>query len=477
MPPVNLQRVAIRDMLLGCEKDILITIIEPDPIDPNFDITPISCFGFTNGEITSTPTNGASPYDFAWSTGFIENGVNTSTISSLNAGLYTVTITDANLCELIADATVSTAPDALDIVGYPRNKRCIACDSRDLLNSMGRIVVDIVGGTEPFNYTWTGPAGFTPVNNDTIVYLEPGPYNLTVTDGGLCTRTFSATLTENNTADILSFDVEFKDSSVCWNDSVEIKSSFTGSADTLFLKIFNEETKTATNRYRKVIGNPYTALQDIDGTSTFQIIRIMNDYCKADFTDDVTVTYFPNFNLDILDGEDGNALDDTIYLKGATSGVLSAYVVDPTGITFEWLESDEPIGSSNVQTLSISPDSSAYYKVIATSDDDCIDTSKVYLEFIPAITPNDGFSPNDDGINDYWRIKFIEKFKNNIVTIYNRWGIKVYEQKGYDNNDPSKVWNGKARNGKDLASGTYYYIIVLNEEGFKPITGPVTIIR
>ncbi|MCK5028044.1 MAG: gliding motility-associated C-terminal domain-containing protein [Bacteroidales bacterium] len=475
--PPDIYTLTIRDFLLGCEKETEITINEPGAIDPNFAITPISCFGFTNGEITSTPTNGASPYDFAWSTGFIENGVNTSTISSLSAGLYTVTITDANLCELIDDATVATAPDALDIVGYPRNKRCIACDSRDLLNSMGRIIVDIVGGTEPFTYTWTGPAGFTPVNNDTILYLEDGTYNLTVTDGGLCTRMFSATLTEDNSDDILSYDVEFKDESVCWNDSVEIKSSFTGPADTLFLKIFNEETKRATNRYKKVFGNPYTALIDIDGTSTFQIIRIMNDYCKADFADDVTVTYFPNFNLDILDGEDGNALDDTIYLKGATKGVLSAYVLDPTGITFEWLESDEPIGSSNVQTLSISPDSSAYYKVIATSDDDCIDTSRIYLEFIPAITPNDGFSPNDDGINDYWKIKFIDKFKNNIVTIYNRWGIKVYEQKGYNNDDDSKRWAGKAKNGKDLASGTYYYVIVLNEEGFKPITGPVTIIR
>ena len=71
----------------------------------------------------------------------------------------------------------------------------------------------------------------------------------------------------------------------------------------------------------------------------------------------------------------------------------------------------------------------------------------------------------------------MKKFKNNIVTVYNRWGVKVFEQKGYDNNDTSKSWDGKAKNGKDLPSGTYYYVIILNEEGFKPITGPITIIR
>ncbi len=476
----NTYRVAIRDMFLGCEKDTTVTIDEPDPIDPNFAVTPITCFGFTDGEITSTPTNGASPYDFSWSTGDTDLGVNSSTISSLDAGAYTVTITDANLCELIADTTVGTAPDALDIIGYPRNKRCVACDSRSLLNSMGRIIVDIVGGTEPFNYTWTGPAGFTPVNNDTILYLEPGPYNLTVTDAGTCTRTFSATLTEDNTSDIVSYDVEFKDESVCWNDSVEIKSTFFGPADTLFLQIFNEETKTATKRYKQVLGSssPYTALQDIDGTSTFQIIRIMNDYCKADFADDVTVEYFRDFELDIIDGIDNNPTDDTIYLKGSTSGELSAYIVDDyeSEISFAWTPG-ESLSIPSAQTTVVSPDSSGWYQVVAISDDDCVDTSRIYLEFIPAITPNNVFSPNDDGINDYWKIRFIGKFKNNIVTVYNRWGIKVFEQKGYDNDDESRAWKGKAKNGKDLASGTYYYVIVLNEEGFKPITGSITIIR
>ena len=101
----------------------------------------------------------------------------------------------------------------------------------------------------------------------------------------------------------------------------------------------------------------------------------------------------------------------------------------------------------------------------------------IYLEFIPSITPNDGFSPNGDGINDFWKIRHIEKFKNNVVTVYNRWGVKVFEQKGYDNNDESKRWNGTSKNGKDLGSGTYYYIVVFNEPGFSTLTGPITIVR
>jgi gliding motility-associated-like protein len=101
----------------------------------------------------------------------------------------------------------------------------------------------------------------------------------------------------------------------------------------------------------------------------------------------------------------------------------------------------------------------------------------VYLEFIPAITPNGAFTPNGDGYNEYWKIKFIDKFTNNQVMVFNRWGLKVFEQKGYSNDDNSKAWDGRDKNGKELPSGTYYYVIILNEAGFEPITGSITIIR
>jgi gliding motility-associated-like protein len=468
-------RVAIRDMLLGCEKDTIVTINEPDPIDPNFTVTPISCFGYTDGEITSTPTNGASPYDFEWSNGVINNGVTTSTITSLPSGPYTVTITDANLCELIADTVVSAAPDALDISLSVRHEKCINSDSRDELLSKGRIVVNVDGGTNPFNYVWTGPPGFTSVDNDTITNLETGTYSVTVTDNRGCQDNDTDDVEEDEDYDIVDFDVDFLNLSVCWYDSVEIESTYDGPAHTLFLQFFND-VGYSTQRYKTVVGNPYTALVDIDSRSEFRVFRIMNDYCEARYTTPVTVDYYPSFLLDIINGFDNNTSGDTIYLKGATSGELSAVVADNTNLTFEW-SPEESLSVPNAQSTVVSPDSSGLYQVIASSTDGCADTSQIYLEFIPAITPNDAFSPNGDGINDYWRIKHIEKFQNNIVTIYNRWGLKVYEQKGYDNNDDSKRWDGRAKNGKDLASGTYYYIIVLNEEEFKPITGPITIIR
>ena len=76
------------------------------------------------------------------------------------------------------------------------------------------------------------------------------------------------------------------------------------------------------------------------------------------------------------------------------------------------------------------------------------------------------FTPNNDGKNDYFTIRCIENYPGNTVTIYNRWGIKVYSAHNYQNNWDGTS-NGRATINKDskLPTGTYYYVIDLNTEG------------
>lgn len=75
-----------------------------------------------------------------------------------------------------------------------------------------------------------------------------------------------------------------------------------------------------------------------------------------------------------------------------------------------------------------------------------------------------GFTPDGDGINDNWIIENIENFPNNTVTIFNRWGNNVWSTSNYDN--ITNLWNGKNRNDADLPSGTYFYVIEI-ENGVK----------
>jgi gliding motility-associated-like protein len=85
------------------------------------------------------------------------------------------------------------------------------------------------------------------------------------------------------------------------------------------------------------------------------------------------------------------------------------------------------------------------------------------------IIPNT-FTPNDDGINDTWNIKYLENYPNCVVYIFNRYGERLYSSIGY-----STPWDGKYK-GTNLPTGTYYYIID-TKSNLKTVAGFVTIIR
>ena len=75
----------------------------------------------------------------------------------------------------------------------------------------------------------------------------------------------------------------------------------------------------------------------------------------------------------------------------------------------------------------------------------------------------EGFSPNDDGINDTFVIQGIENYADNRIRIFNRWGNKVYEASPYRNN-----WDGRNHEGGNVGSdklpvGTYYYLLWLRK--------------
>ena len=74
-------------------------------------------------------------------------------------------------------------------------------------------------------------------------------------------------------------------------------------------------------------------------------------------------------------------------------------------------------------------------------------------------------SPNDDGLNDYFRIDGLEAYSNNTVTIFNRWGVQVFKAEGYGSTADGNVFTGVSdgrttvdRNEK-LPTGTYFYTI------------------
>ncbi|MCD4832328.1 MAG: gliding motility-associated C-terminal domain-containing protein, partial [Bacteroidales bacterium] len=462
-----------------------VNLCETTPLDTSIVLNPameiwlnkvdIGCNGENNGSIAVNFTvdkAGTPPYNYSWST-----GASASIITGLSADWYYVTVTDSNLpdnCQDV-DSVEITEPSKMDVILDSKDVYCINCDAIDPTGAKGYVNPGVTGGTPDYSYNWIGPGGFNSTS-DFISNLDAGTYFLTVTDSRGCDSIIDVTISDNTTYDITNLDIDFDDYSVCWNMPATFMAGYNGYSDTIFYQIVeNIDDKWIARdvSFVEINTNPMRVEDYLQGDAVYNYIRLTNQYCKNDVKN-IDVTFFPDFELDIeLDGISDN---DTLYLKGTTSGNLGALVLPIADISFVWTPS-ETLSTPNSQATVVTPDESGWYKVVATSTNDCVDSSMIFLEFIPVITPNSGFSPNGDGINDYWKIKHIGKFKNNIVTVYSRWGVKVFEQKGYDNFDTSKSWDGNAKNGKNLPSGTYYYVIILNEEGFPPITGPITIIR
>lgn len=102
--------------------------------------------------------------------------------------------------------------------------------------------------------------------------------------------------------------------------------------------------------------------------------------------------------------------------------------------------------------------------------------------------PSDGVevfnvvTPNGDGIHDVLTIAGLDKFPNNRIRIYNRWGVLVYSTKAYNNHSNyfDGTSEGRVTVDKDhkLPAGTYFYILEYgNEEVSKKISGYIYINR
>jgi gliding motility-associated-like protein len=94
-------------------------------------------------------------------------------------------------------------------------------------------------------------------------------------------------------------------------------------------------------------------------------------------------------------------------------------------------------------------------------------------EFVPPVITYNVITPNDDAYNDLFIIEGITYYPNSVLIIYNRWGNKVKEFKGYQNNWPA----GDDIN--DLSSGVYYFVLNLRDSRAKQnvIKRPLSILK
>jgi Zn-dependent metalloprotease len=160
----------------GCTATKAFSVSQPTSL-PSATVTPtaVSCFGGTNGAASVTGSGGTAGYTYAWT-----GGATGTSVSNLNSGSYTVTVTDSKGCTATKGFSVSQ-PTQITGNFTTTNAGCGVAN--------GTATVTASGGTAGYNYLWNN--GQT-TNN--ITNLSAGTYTVTITDAKNCTASNSITV-------------------------------------------------------------------------------------------------------------------------------------------------------------------------------------------------------------------------------------------------------------------------------------------
>ncbi len=169
--PAGTYTVMVTDANL-CTAVTSVTVGQPGAFSATAIGTALTCFGDTNGSITTTINGGIPPFVFLW-TG---NANPVQNPTGLSAGTYTVTITDDNGCKATASATI-TQPTQIGASDTTVDVLCAgACD--------GSATVSATGGAGGYTYLWSSTAGSQ--TTVTAINLCAGTHFVTVTDAVGC---------------------------------------------------------------------------------------------------------------------------------------------------------------------------------------------------------------------------------------------------------------------------------------------------
>ncbi len=152
----------------GCTETGSFVVGEPSEIIVIENITNVSCFGESNGSITLAVGGGTPFFSYSWS-----NGLSTRDVFNLTAGNYSVTVRDANSCEVVRNFTV-TQPAPLVATAAITNASCFGL-------SDGAIDITVAGGIPNYTFAWSNGA-----TTEDLSGLSAGTYILTVTDANNC---------------------------------------------------------------------------------------------------------------------------------------------------------------------------------------------------------------------------------------------------------------------------------------------------
>jgi hypothetical protein len=160
-----------------------------------FTSSPPTCFA-ADGTISLTITGGTAPYYYSASTGDVLISYSqTYTISGLSSGAYGFSVTDAGLCQILVETSITSVNSMSSVSVNSTNSTCSSID--------GEILISVVGGVTPYTYTLVSPGGSVTNISGTqtaqlFSNLSSGTYSVAVSDSSGCAYIEEVTIIAEN---------------------------------------------------------------------------------------------------------------------------------------------------------------------------------------------------------------------------------------------------------------------------------------
>ncbi|MBX2927398.1 MAG: BspA family leucine-rich repeat surface protein [Saprospiraceae bacterium] len=490
-------------------------------------IIPASC-GLANGALSITVGGTVGTPTYLWS-----NGATTQNLPNVPAGTYSVTVTNPNGCSASVSAIVGGSSAPAISFSCQQQTPVSAVGASD-----GVGLVSIQGGTPGYSIMWTG-GSLTPPGAGAILLanLAAGTYHLTLTDAAGCVDSCSFQISSaavptclpgdslalaslyNNTegpgwTDNTNWLVPGRPLHTWYGVSVDAQGCVTqirldnndlrGNLPNLNMSrlqllsladnalegavpAFNtpelRRLNLRNNRLKNISGlsqlNAWNPV--VGGVGYPDVIRLDgNAFTFEDLLPDLDL-------LDFWADRARYAPQDSIFSDTLITGAAGATLTIDLGIdagvpdnVYTWRKDGDLYNTFNNNKLvltDLAPEDAGVYHAHVTHPDLpelTLYTRRILVEVQPeAGRVFNGLTPDDpNGENCCLVLENLHEFPEAELRVYNRWNELVFRRQPYDN-----LWSGTDQGGSPLPMGTYYYVLLPNAEGQKPLRGFILLIR
>ena len=515
---ITLKKHAITVFLNLYIQVAVIFVNEPDPLFANLTISNyngyhISCFGESDGTVSSNPFGGTPPYSYSWSG---PNGLslNSVVINNLGPGYYDLQVSDSHNC--IKDTTIFISEP------YPLTFEISVTDPLCHNENTGSIALEVNGGTGPYTSNYENKP-YTIVNDSMwydSLYADP-QVTITITDANGCTTTGDTTIHNPTQLYIVShletnptcygdadgsanievtggtipykysidgwvthqssnmftsladgsYDYLVKDANNCPQQlsfSINDPAEITITADEIIhVACFGEATGAIDISVTNTQGG-YQAIWPLTGTDSLSVSELTSGYHIVSVIDDNTCSRLDSFMVNQPDQLVVTFSTSDAFCFNTTDGSID---LDINGgaqpYSFLWSNGNTTEDATELLV-------GDYSCTIIDANNCKYNSQTISIDFYGPINCGDIIlSPNlEDGINDVWAPYPLLAQPIEVI-IFNRWGKEVF----YHNKEAYLLsWDGKSNDGDELPSYDYYYIIKFEKD--KPDeTGVITLIR